>query len=436
MRRNARPQGLIFPAGVHIMLIKINWLPGGGGVISDSIIENRKTFKRNKILYLVRTTPKCSRFDVKKLTAYSMSTVLSIIDELVESGFINEEESSDVKVGRKPTWLRINPDYGVFVGVEFHFSHINCAMLDFLGNIVHQSFLPFEADASADLVLEKVASLIADALEKGGAGRKLLGIGMGIPGYGDFDNGIGIEYAPIKSWRNIPVKAFIEARFGCPCFVENNVTSMAMGYKYAHTVGGSDDFLFVSVRTGIRIVPVINNELFLSNKGYAGQLGHVKVSGGSRMCICGRRGCLNTEVADTGIRAKLIEDVLAGKQQRLFEMAERDLGKISVPLFVQSVMEGCEESIRLLEETATYLGQALGMMMDILAPRHVIVYGELCRTGDLFLKPLQRAIRENAMPVNTEDLNITILPPDERLGAFGAAHLVLQKQFEFLKETI
>jgi predicted NBD/HSP70 family sugar kinase len=406
------------------------------GVINDSIIENRKYFKRNKILYLIRTTPKCSRFDVKKLTSYSMSTVLSIIDELVGNGFIYEEESSDVKVGRKPTWLRINPDYGVFIGVEFHFAHINCAMLDFLGNTVHQSFLPYDVEASAEVVLDKVAKLIRDAFEKNGAGRRLLGIGMGIPGYGNFENGIGIEYAPIKSWRNIPVKAFIEDRFGCPCFVENNVTSMAMGYKYTHMVSGSEDFLFVSVRTGIRIVPVINNELFLSNKGYAGQLGHVKVSGGSRMCICGRRGCLNTEVADTGLRSKLIEDILAGKQQYVFEMAERDPYKVTVPLFVRSVMEGCEESIRLLEETATYLGQALGMMMDILAPRHVIVYGELCHTGDLFLEPLRCAIHENAMPVNAKELTLTILPPDERLGAFGAAQLVLQKQFEYLKETV
>ena len=406
------------------------------GVINDSIIENRKLFKRNKILYLIRTTPRCSRFDIKKLTSYSMSTVLSIIDELVDGGFITEEESSDVKVGRKPTWLTINPDYGVFIGVEFHLAHINCAMLDFMGNTIHQSFLPFEADAGAGDVLEKVAALIADAYETAGGGRRLLGIGMGIPGYGDFKNGIGIEYAPIKSWRDIPVKAFIEARFGCPCFVENNVTSMAMGYKYAHMVGGSDDFLFVSVRTGIRIVPVINNELFLSNKGYAGQLGHVKVSGGSRMCICGRRGCLNTEVADTGLRAKLIEDILAGRQQRVFELAERDLSRVNVPLFVRAALEGCEDSLKLIEETATHLGQALGMMMDILAPRHVIVYGELCRAGELFLDPLRRAIRENAMPVNTTELAITILPPDERLGAFGAAQLVLQKQFEYLKETV
>ncbi|MEA4898286.1 ROK family protein [Bacillota bacterium Meth-B3] len=405
-------------------------------MISDSIIENRKYFKRNKILYLIRTAPRCSRFDVKKLTSYSMSTVLSIIDELVQSGFIYEEESSDVKVGRKPTWLRINPDYGVFIGVEFHFAHINCAMLDFQGNIAHQSFMPFDADTGAEEVLEKVAALISDALMAAGSGRRLLGIGVGIPGYGDFENGIGIEYAPIKSWRNIPVKAFIESRFSCPCFVENNVTSMAMGYKYAHMVGGSDDFLFVSVRTGIRIVPVINNELFLSNKGYAGQLGHVKVMGGSRMCICGRRGCLNTEVADTGLRSKLIEDILAGRQQRVFELAACDLGQVTVPLFVQAVMEGCDEAIRLLKETAACLGQALGMMLDILAPRRVIVYGELCRVGDLFLEGLVSSIRDNAMPVNTANLSVILLPPDERLGATGAAQLVLQKQFEYLKETV
>ena len=83
----------------------------------DSILENRKNYQRNKMLSVIRLHENISRNDVKKITAYSMTTVLSTIDELIQEGLVYEESCNDSRVGRKPVWLRINPEGGYFLGV-------------------------------------------------------------------------------------------------------------------------------------------------------------------------------------------------------------------------------------------------------------------------------------------------------------------------------
>ena len=404
--------------------------------MSESIIENRKYYKRNKILNLIRTCGRCSRYDIKKMTSYSMATVLSVIDELIEKGYLYEEESTDGHVGRKPTWLRINPEFGGFIGVEFNAKRMNCVMLGFCDNVMGSASRVIDQGDSSEDVLQKLAELIEEVL-KAHKPSQLYGIGVGLPGYYDSERGVGLEYAFIKSWRNVAVKAFIEERFQCPCYVENNVTTMAIGYKHRILPAGyTDDFLFVSIRNGVRLVPVINNELFLSNKGYAGQLGHTKAHGSNRLCTCGRRGCLNTEVSDVGLRVKLIEAVLAGGMPALLERVGGDCLKINVPSFVDLAIEGDEPSLRLLRETAEYLGQSLGIILDILAPRHLVLYGELIRAGDAFMRPLRESLSHNAIPDNFQHLTVIPCECDENMGAYGAATLVINRQFEFLKETV
>lgn len=403
----------------------------------ESIIETRKYYKRNKVLNLIRTHPNCSRFDLKKMTSYSMATVLGIIEELSQSGLINEEEASSTKVGRKPTWLRINPAFGTFIGLEFHSGRINCAMLDFGGQKLFQDWRGLEEDATLEHILRQMSDLIEGAIAAPAGRGRLLGIGIGVAGYFSAETGIATAYPPLKNWVNVPIRQYIEEKFACECFIENNVTCLAIGYKHLHLPAGpQEDFIFASVRSGVRIVPYIGGAFLLSNKGYAGQLGHTRVPGSNRLCLCGRRGCLNNEVANPGLRAKIIEAVLVDRMQGLFALAGGDIRGLTVPLFIQSALEGDAESLELLEETACYLGQSLGTMLDILAPRQLIVYGELCRTGEAFKAPLQASLEENAMRDNTRSLRLTLCPPDESMGALGAASMVMQKQFEYLDEIV
>lgn len=122
--------------------------------------------------------------------------------------------------------------------------------------------------------------------------------------------------------------------------IENNVNVMAFAYKWLKYHGEPDDFIFVSIRSGVRIVPVINNELFLSQKGYAGQLGHIKMPNSNRLCTCGKRGCLNAEVSDFAIKSKVTEASLNGQLDDIMETIDNDINKINIEFFIKSIREG------------------------------------------------------------------------------------------------
>ena len=84
----------------------------------ESIMESRKYYQRNKMLSIIRYQKDVSRYDVKKATAYSMTTVLNTIDEMMGEGLIYEEECAEARVRRNPLRIRINQHEGNFIGIE------------------------------------------------------------------------------------------------------------------------------------------------------------------------------------------------------------------------------------------------------------------------------------------------------------------------------
>ena len=51
--------------------------------------------------------------------------------------------------------------------------------------------------------------------------RKLLAIGVGVPGLVNSDDGIAVNYKYIKNWRDVPLAQRLTKRFGVPVYLEN-----------------------------------------------------------------------------------------------------------------------------------------------------------------------------------------------------------------------
>jgi len=402
---------------------------------NESIMESRKFYKRNKILNIIRYNQNVSRYDLKKITSYSMTSILNITEELLKENMIYEEDCNEPRVGRKPSWLRINPTAGYFIGIEFNLNFIHCGMLNFLGEAVFEYNLKNSRDICSDEIMSNICMLIDMAI-KSVHGARIFGIGIGMPGYFDTNTGVALEYDRIPTWKNIPVRKIIEDKFGLPCYIDNNVTVMAFAYKWLKPDDCTEDSIFVSLRSGARMVPIIKNELIISNNCFAGQIGHIRIPNSNRLCTCGRRGCLNTEVSNTGIKSKIIEGILLGRFKELMQLIENDISKVDIYAFVESVKLGHKDSVELLYETSAYLGYALGMICDIFAPRKVILSGELVKTGDIFINAVSEEVRKNTIPDNFKNLSIFASTFSDNIGALGAAAMVIQREFEFIREKV
>lgn len=404
----------------------------------ESILENRKNYQRNKMLSVIRSHENISRNDVKKITSYSMTTVLNTVDELIHEGLVYEEICNDARIGRRPVWLRINPEGGYFLGVGFNRNAIYCVTLDFTGKLIYEAEQDIGLEEKvADTVLGMIKKMIYDAIAfLGEKSQKIIGIGVGVPGYSDINKGIAISYGHLQGWKNIPIKEIIENEFHIPCYMDNNVNVMIYAYKWLIYGGRCEDMLFVSIRTGARVIPIINNQPVCGTHGFSGELGHVKINGGSRICSCGRYGCLNSEISDVAIVNKIIDGIKVGRFREVAEKVQNDLDRITMTTFIDSVRAGHEDSLRLLEQVEGFIADVLSMLVNIFAPKKIILFGELAELGDILLDGVRKQVSRDIIKENNNGLKIMASEFGRNLGAMGAAALVIQNAFEFLEEKI
>ncbi len=403
----------------------------------ESIIHNRKLYKRNRLMEILRcSTQNLSRFDLKKMSGYSMSSVLDLTKEMIEEGLIYEEECEEARVGRKPAWLKINPLGGFYVGLEFNAQYMNCVAMDLLGNILSKCTRKTVQEGTvhqvkAETIICQIKKMLENALAELPDRNKVIGIGLGAPGYVDQENGISYSYSRIPAWKNIFLRDIIEEEFGIPCHIQNNVSVMTLAYKWLYYNGNSSDFIFISIRTGIRMVTISNNRLVSGKDGFAGELGHIKVSEGGRICTCGRYGCLNSEISDTAIVSKIQEGFGVGHFQRILEIAGGDEGKVSIADYVRAVREGDADAIQLMRMTARILGRALALVVNILAPGEVVLSGEQFGIGEEFLHEIRMTLKEEAIVQNYKNLRIKKSDFGREIGAIGAASMVMEQYFSY-----
>lgn len=403
----------------------------------ESILVSRKYYKKNKILSILRYNQEVSRFKIKKMTSYSMTTVIQTVDELIEDNFIVEEHCNENRVGRRPLWLKLNPEVGYFIGVDFNATSINCVCLNFLAETIVSIKTDINYTYTSEQIISKIIATIYEIIDKIGTDNpRIFGIGIGVPGYYDSIKGIAIDYAPLPKWKNVVLKDIIQEEFKLPCYIENNVSVMAFAYKWLKYQGEPDDFIFVSIRNGSRIVPIINNQLFLNKKGYAGQLGHLKMPNSNRLCTCGKRGCLNAEITDWAIRNKVVEAALSGQFEKTKEEMNYDINEITIYTFLELVHERNPVAMEILNTSAYYLGYVLGGVIDILAPKTIVLSGKLAKLGNVFIDAVREGIVDNSISENNKKLIIKSSDFNDDIGAIGAAALVLQEEFEFINKTV
>lgn len=396
-----------------------------------SMGEWRKINMRNTILHIIRSEGKASKFQLQKITRYSMTTVLATIDDLVANGLIVSVGKGESNGGRRPEHFIINPDGGFFIGIEFNVLAISGALLNFRGEIVETRRVQFERGVMSPARLTQAILDMAEEMHAPiqAAGSRCFGIGVGSPGLIDFKAGVDLTYNDFSAAESIPTRVALEKRFGVPVYMDHNVNTIALAYKTLDEEHQEGDFVLFSIRKGIRVSCITNGKMVYGRNNSAGEIGHIPLPGNARLCVCGRRGCLDSLASDEGIALRLQELIQDGGFQELFDMAGRDLGRITAATFVDSVLAGHAESLAFLEDIYDRLGFALTQVINILNPPKVIIYGELTRIGEPFIAAMRKRIDSTAFLTNARNVQLVSARLNYSISAIGAAILVMNQAF-------
>ncbi len=391
-----------------------------------SNLEQKKQEYARQIFNIIRMHQPISRNDIKKLSRYSMTTTLAVVDELIKREAVVEVGAGESKYGRKPIWLTVNPSGGYFIGVDISAQEIISVAVDLSGKVRYVDHCMLSCtQRKAPVVLAEICNSIKSLISRLPLNANIIGIGLGLPGYIDKEKGIVQHYAFIEDWECVPIKQYIEDAFHLAVYIENNVSCMALAYTWQENIPADSPLVYLSLRSGIRMGSVLNGALYSGAANTAGEIDHMSV-GGHRKCHCGRTGCLVTEASVAGILDKLTDGLRQGKFLPLMSHIDHDMTRLTLRAFIECVLENDPECNAVLAEAAAAAGEAAANIIMMLNPSDIVISSPLSMCGARFLRGIQEEAQRRVPAQGPSRSNIRYCKFGDHIGALGAATLVMR----------
>ncbi|HMD88739.1 MAG TPA: ROK family protein [Anaerolineaceae bacterium] len=309
-----------------------------------------------------------------------------------------------------------------YIGLDFGGTNLKAGLVfQKTGEVSHLSSLPTASHQGPQGVMESMAILIENIIDQVGR-DKLGGIGIGVPGIVDLDNGI-TKFLPNLpgNWPDIPLGPTIQTMTGLPVHLLNDVRAITYGEWQFGAGQGSESMACFAIGTGIGGGLVINNQLVLGIGGTAGELGHITVDYNGPICGCGNRGCVETLASGPAIAAMGIKAVTQGLTTSIGQLAEYDLNKITPELISQAALDGDARALEIYREAGFYLGIAVANVLVSVGTKKVVFAGGVAQAGNLLLDPIKKTINERVKMMPVEQVEIVPAKLGSHAGIIGVA---------------
>jgi N-acetylglucosamine repressor len=383
--------------------------------------ETKLAVKRSRILNELFRTVRCSRFELARRLNINATMVGSYVDDFLQEGVLVEGEPMQSRPGRAPVPLRLNPEYGCFLGLDFEALRARAVLCDFAGTVLEQEEVSLRPGATREAVLRTIVSLAQRIAERSTC--RLLSVGVAAPGQVDCLNGRVLHYRLLPDFDQVPVRERFEQVFDVPVFVEDNIRAVAFAELMRGSGQGSKNFLCLAVRSGVGLGIIIDEKLYGGANAMAGEVGYM--------------------VMPTSEGPRLVTDLVSAKG--FVEATRSLLGSWSSTaarkrlllkgddLSLSDIVETAEAGDTLLQERLEELGTTLGILSanlaNLFAPEKIVLAGEVPSCSRLVRQAMERTFREYTLP---QILKTTYLE-DGTLrgfaGALGAAWLGFSKIF-------
>jgi glucokinase len=306
------------------------------------------------------------------------------------------------------------------LGIDLGGTNTAYGIVDRRGNIITKGSLPTTGHGSIHQYIDVLKGEVWPAIQSVGM-ENIVGIGIGAPN-GNFFTG-EIAFAPNLPWTGvIPLAKMLTEALHLKTTLTNDANAAAIGEMTYGAAKGMNDFILVTLGTGIGSGFVANGAMIYGHDGFAGELGHVIAVRDGRKCGCGRFGCLERYASATGIVITAKEWLLERKDETILREQYETLTALSI---TDAALVGDKMALEIFEYTGKILGQTLADAVAITSPQAIIFFGGLAHAGELLFEPVRRHMENNLLHIfrNKVALLASALPGSDAaiLGASALA---------------
>ncbi len=312
------------------------------------------------------------------------------------------------------------------IGVDLGGTKIAFGLVDRAGH-EHASYrLPTLPEEGTDAVIGRIVQGIEYLLSQ--TDHPVVGIGIGSPGQLNPYTGM-IYIATNLNWHNLSLLDGLRPRLSVdmPIWVHNDANASAIGEMFFGAGRGSDDFMLITLGTGVGGAAISTGQLVLGAQFVAMEVGHIPLIPNGRLCKCGAHGC--SEMYSSGV------GMMAGLQEHLPHYPFSILADENTTTedILKAARAGDTLGTLLIDEAVDGLLPVIVPYVGLLNPDRIILGGGLgLAAWDLLGDRLTAKLHDRL--ANSVFSDVPVLKSEVVSTAVGAASLVWYELDRLAKE--
>ena len=287
------------------------------------------------------------------------------------------------------------------VGVDLGGTNTKAAVLMPDGILRAESVVPTPA-TGRDALLRHLIDVSTRKLEEArAAGDTVKAVGIATAGWVD-PACERIVYATenLPGWTGMCLVEELENALRLPVAIENDVNALAVGERHFGAGRGVDDFVCLTLGTGVGGACYSGGRLMRGVHGLANAIGHIVIDRGGERCTCGLRGCLESYA-----NAAALVRYTKGEYSTAEDV-------------IRAARASTGTARNALREYVEYLAIGIASIVHLLDPAVVILAGGITQENDFLLRDLDELLPGVVMAMKMRRLRVCV----SRLGRYGAVY--------------
>ncbi|MEP4076413.1 ROK family protein [Haloferula sp.] len=303
------------------------------------------------------------------------------------------------------------PDTPLAIGVDIGGTSIKIGVV-YRSNVIEQTKpAPTQDFDGPEPLIDHLVDSVEELCSRH---RGIAGVGVGVPGFVDFESGVVHNLTNVPGWENYRLKEVLSERIKLPVIVDNDANCMTYAEWKRGAGRGLNHLVAITLGTGVGGGVVANGAMIRGARFAAGEVGQMTIDWKGRTGQYNNLGALEEYIGNEEIA------VLA---QRVYKEAgqEMTLDDCSPAKLSIAAHKGDKVALELWDLVGAKLGSAVMNCCWLLNPQAVVIGGGVAKAGDLLFGPLTAHLYSQLSGPFKEHLMVLPARFGNEAGMIGAA---------------
>lgn len=304
------------------------------------------------------------------------------------------------------------------VSIDFGGTKVLSALTDESNQIISKIKIATDVSKGVDILLNSIANSVLNLMTQTAISKdEIKAIVIGVPGAVNPFTGI-VGNAPNLGLTNINIKEEIEKRINIPVLIENDVNLGAIGILGKELKEDAKNVLVVFIGTGIGGALIFDRKIYRGSNYFAGEIGHMKISGEKDICGCGAKGCFEAVASRTAMARDILKELKRGQKSSITKVLTENK-KIKSKALKFALKEKDPLVTKIVKDKSIIIGKQLGSITNLLNVDTIVLGGGVTEALGKYIVPwIKKGFKETVLEdLKTVDIFATELGDDAAIYA-------------------